>query len=284
MALEIKEVSSNKCFAGFQKVFSHQSASTKCEMKFAVYLPAKAVDNTPCPVIYWLSGLTCNELNFVQKAGAQKIASELGIILVCPDTSPRGCNIAGEDDSWDFGTGAGFYVDATEEAWKINYRMFSYVTVELPEVVNKNFPTNGKQSIMGHSMGGHGALVCALRTPGFYSSVSAFAPICAPTECPWGHKAFSGYLGADKAKWDEYDACKLVSKYSGPPLGILVSQGESDQFLKDGQLQPEKLVEACAKSCMPVILNRDEGYDHSYFYIATFINDHIAHHAKFLFE
>lgn len=280
----VTQVSSNKCFGGYQKVFSHDSDELKCKMNFAVYLPPQADDqNVKLPVIYWLSGLTCTEQNFIQKAGGQKLAAEHGIIIVCPDTSPRGCSIEGEEDSWDFGTGAGFYVDAMEEKWKTNYRMFSYVTKELPSVIVANFPVNPTlQSIMGHSMGGHGALICALKNPGLYKSVSAFAPICNPVNCAWGVKAFTGYLGGDKKTWEEWDATCLVQSYQGPPLQIFVDQGEEDQFLKDGQLLPDNLVAACAKAGMPVVLRKQEGYDHSYFFIATYLQDHFSHHAQFL--
>ncbi|XP_067014423.1 S-formylglutathione hydrolase isoform X2 [Anabrus simplex] len=252
-------------------------------MNFAVYLPPQS-DEGKVPVVYWLSGLTCTEQNFIQKAGAQRYAAEHGVIIVGPDTSPRGCNIPGEDDSWDFGTGAGFYVDATQEPWNKNYRMFSYVTKELPELVKKHFPVLPDcQSIMGHSMGGHGALICALKNPGKYRSVSAFAPICNPTKGAWGKKALGGYLGtSDSDVWNSWDATELVKKYSGPPLEILIDQGKEDQFLKDGQLLPENLVAACQASEMPVILHMREGYDHSYFYVSTFIGEHLQHHMHYL--
>ncbi|XP_074657922.1 S-formylglutathione hydrolase-like [Tubulanus polymorphus] len=278
----VTQVSCNKMFGGFQKVFSHESKELKCKMNFGIYLPPKA-DSEKCPVLYWLSGLTCTEQNFVSKAGAQKYAAEHGLILVAPDTSPRGCNIEGEDDSYDFGSGAGFYVDATAEKWKTNYRMYSYVTEELPALINENFPVAiGKQSIFGHSMGGHGALICALKNPGKYNSVSAFAPICNPTECPWGLKAFAGYLGDNKEAWKEYDASCLVKKYGGLPFDVLVSQGKEDNFLTGGQLLPNNFVAACAEAKAPVILKMEEGYDHSYFFIATFMEEHVSHHARVL--
>uniref|UniRef100_A0A8C4WPF6 S-formylglutathione hydrolase n=1 Tax=Eptatretus burgeri TaxID=7764 RepID=A0A8C4WPF6_EPTBU len=202
--MALTEVSSNKSFGGFQKVFEHTSMQLGCKMKFGIYLPPKA-EQQKCPILYWLSGLTCTEQNFVTKAGAQKLASEFGIIVVAPDTSPRGCAVPGEDENWDLGTGAGFYVDATQEPWSKHYRMYSYITAELPTVLQKSFPVlPDKQSIMGHSMGGHGALVCCLRNPGLYKSVSAFAPICNPVQCPWGHKAFQNYLGADQDAWKIY--------------------------------------------------------------------------------
>ncbi|XP_076435560.1 S-formylglutathione hydrolase-like isoform X2 [Babylonia areolata] len=278
----LQEVSCNKMFMGHQKVFSHKSSELKCTMKFGIYLPASS-EMRSLPVLYWLSGLTCTEQNFVTKAGAQRYACEQDLIIVAPDTSPRGCGIDGEDDSYDFGTGAGFYVDATEEKWKNNYRMYSYITKELPALINANFPTQpDKQSIFGHSMGGHGALVCALKNPGMYRSVSAFAPICNPSQCPWGKKAFTGYLGTDLPAWQAYDATCLLHKYSGPSLELLVDQGKSDNFLEDAQLLPEKLVEACTSTKTPVVMRMQEGYDHSYFFIATFMEDHIKHHAKFL--
>ncbi|XP_043209776.1 S-formylglutathione hydrolase-like [Amphibalanus amphitrite] len=279
--MALTQKSANKIFGGWQKVFSHKSAELKCAMNFGVFLPAQS-ETEKCPVIYWLSGLTCTEQNFVTKAGAQRYAAEKGVILVAPDTSPRECNIEGEDESWDFGTGAGFYVDATEEKWKENYRMYSYVTKELPQLISENFPANGKQSIMGHSMGGHGALICALKNPGMYTSVSAFSPICNPTQCPWGQKAFTGYLGSDRATWQGYDATELVKSYSGPALDILIDQGSEDGFLKDGQLLPDNLVAACAKASMAVDYRLQPGYDHSYYFIATFVGDHIAKHAEAL--
>lgn len=205
-------------------------------------------------------------------------------MIVCPDTSPRGCNIPGEDDSWDFGTGAGFYVDATQEPWSKNYRMYSYVTKELPDLINSNFPSlPDNQSIMGHSMGGHGAMICALKNPGKYRSVSAFAPICNPSQCHWGKKALGGYLGTtDSGVWSNWDATELVKKYNGPPLELFLDQGKEDQFLKDDQLLPQNLVTACKDSQMPVILHLREGYDHSYFFISSFIGDHIEYHMRYL--
>ncbi|XP_025079222.1 LOW QUALITY PROTEIN: S-formylglutathione hydrolase-like [Pomacea canaliculata] len=278
----LQEVSSNKIFGGYQKVYSHESTELKCVMRFAVYLPP-AAETGKVPVLYWLSGLTCTEQNFITKAGVQKYASELGLIIVAPDTSPRGIGIQGEDDSYDFGTGAGFYVDATQDKWKNNYRMYSYVTRELPKLISTNFPTiPDRQSIFGHSMGGHGALILALKNPGMFRSVSAFAPICNPIKCPWGQKAFTGYLGTDTQMWEQYDATSLIAKYSGPSLELFVDQGKEDNFLSDGQLLPDRLMEACTVNKVPIILRMQEGYDHSYYFIATFIEDHVRHHAKFL--
>ena len=276
-------VSSWKCFGGLQKVFQHQSKVLNCQMKFAVYLPPQA-ESGNVPVLYWLSGLTCTQDNFIQKAGGQRYAAEHGIAIVCPDTSPRGCNIEGEEDSWDFGTGAGFYIDATEEKWKKNYNMFSYVTQELPQVIESNFPVDAsRKSISGHSMGGHGALVSFLKNPGLYKSVSAFAPICNPCNCPWGEKAFSGYLGSDRSTWKEWDATELVKTYSGPVKSYVhIDQGKDDQFLTDKQLLPENFVEACRVSNVPVVLRMQEGYDHSYYFISSFIGEHVKHHAEAL--
>ncbi|KAI4464537.1 s-formylglutathione hydrolase [Holotrichia oblita] len=276
---ELTEVSSNKIFGGYQKVFSHNSKLLGCTMNFGVYLPPQAEENK-VPVIYWLSGLTCSEANFIQKAGAQRYASEHGVILVAPDTSPRGLNIPGDSDSWDFGVAAGFYVDATQKPWSNNYKMYSYITKELLEAVNKNFPVaEGKQSIMGHSMGGHGALICALKNPGLFKSVSTFAPISNPIKCPWGQKAFTGYLGPQESgNWADWDATELVKKYNGPPLIILIDQGTSDKFYRERQLLPENLLAACKQSNVPVILKLRDNYDHSYFYIATFIGEHLEYH------
>ncbi|XP_050454666.1 S-formylglutathione hydrolase isoform X1 [Cataglyphis hispanica] len=281
---ELTQVQSNKIFGGWQKVYSHNSVQLGCKMKFAVYLPPQA-EESPVPVIYWLSGLTCTEANFSEKAGAQKYAASYGVLLVIPDTSPRGLNIPGEDASYDFGTGAGFYVDATREPWNKNYRMYSYVTKELPALINKEFPIlPDRQSIMGHSMGGHGALICAFKNPGQYKTVSAFAPISNPILCPWGKKAFSGYLGEpeDNIAWKEWDATELAKIYDGPPLDILIDQGNEDQFLKQGQLLPENLLNAAKDNGIALVLRFQDGYDHSYYFIATFIEDHFKHHIKYL--
>lgn len=278
-------VNSWKCFGGFQKVFQHQSKVLGCQMTFAIYLPPQA-ESGPVPVLYWLSGLTCTQDNFIQKAGAQRYASEYGIAIVCPDTSPRGCSIEGEDDSYDFGSGAGFYVDATEDKWKTNYNMYSYVTAELPKLVESNFPLDAtRRGITGHSMGGHGALTCFLKNPGMYKSLSAFAPICNPSNCPWGTKAFTGYLGSDQSTWKSWDATELVRSFSGPLKSyILIDQGKDDNFLSQKQLLPEAFVEACRSTSTPVVLRMQEGYDHSYYFISSFIGEHIKHHADVLIE
>jgi len=282
MSTTIELESTEKSFGGCQKVYSHYSDELKCNMKFAVYEPPQITSNK-VPVLYWLSGLTCNEQNFITKAGGQSHAAAKGIMIVCPDTSPRGVGIDGEDESWDFGTGAGFYVDATEDKWKTNYRMFSYVTKELPAVIAKNFSVTEAAGITGHSMGGHGALICGLKCPSVFKSVSAFAPICHPSECPWGQKAFNGYLGPDKSTWEQYDATKLVSKYEGTPLEILIDQGTADNFYVQKQLLPEDFQEAsCGNKNVSVTLRMQEGYSHSYYFIASFVKDHFEHHAKYL--
>eukprot|EP01113_Clastostelium_recurvatum_P016042 TRINITY_DN1908_c0_g1_i1.p1 TRINITY_DN1908_c0_g1~~TRINITY_DN1908_c0_g1_i1.p1 ORF type:complete len:311 (+),score=71.91 TRINITY_DN1908_c0_g1_i1:79-933(+) len=282
---DIKELASQKCFGGLLKRFSHVSSAVKVEMKFTVYLPP-AAENGKCPVLWFLSGLECTDENFMGKAGAQKYAAAHGIILVAPDTSPRGAGIEGETESWDFGVGAGFYVDATEPKWAAHYNMYSYVTKELFDIVNTHLPVReGCHSIMGHSMGGHGALICALKNPGKYRSASAFAPICHPCEAPWGKKAFTGYLGQDNhPAWESYDATELAKKYDGAPLPVLVDQGSKDNFLQT-QLMPEAL-KAAASSNPKVDLEvrMQEGYTHSYYFIATFVEDHIAHHAKHLIK
>ncbi|CAL4192366.1 unnamed protein product [Meganyctiphanes norvegica] len=280
--VSFRERSTSRGLAGVAQVSCSYSAELGCSMKFAVFVPPQ-LESGPVPVIYWLSGLTCTEQNFVTKAGAQTHAAKHGFLMVAPDTSPRGLNIPGEDDSWDFGTGAGFYVDATKEPWKENYHMYSYITKELPAVIAANFKVNSEKiGIMGHSMGGHGALICALKNPGLYKSVSAFAPICNPMECPWGEKAFGGYLGHIKHHWKDYDACSLIKNYSGPPLEILIDQGTEDDFLHKGQLLPENLEKAVHGSNMALTLRMQDGYDHSYYFISSFMGDHFDHHAKYL--
>jgi len=247
-------------------------------MRFGVFLPPQA-EAGAVPVLYWLSGLTCTEENFIIKAGAQRVAAELGVALVVPDTSPRGLKIPGEGESYDFGLGAGFYVDATQAPWSRGYRMYSYVAKELPPLIEASFSVDAKRTgIFGHSMGGHGALTVALKNPGYYRSVSAFAPISSPMRCPWGEKALSGYLGPERAAWREYDSTALIEErgWSGPPL--FVDQGAADQFL-ESQLKPDLLEHACARAGVPLELRLQAGYDHSYFFIATFIEDHLRRHA-----
>ncbi len=278
--MTLKVISEHRCFGGVQGYYSHPSAEIGLDMRFAVYQPPQAQTGR-VPVLVYLAGLTCTEETFAIKAGAQRVAAELGLMLVCPDTSPRGANIAGESDAWDFGVGAGFYVDATAAPWSTHYRMYSHVTRELPTIIAHNFPADiDRQGIFGHSMGGHGALVCALRNPDIYRSVSAFAPICAPTQCPWGRKAFGGYLGDDSQPWSRYDATVLVRErpFSGR---ILVDQGLADKFLVE-QLHPEAFEAACAESGQSLTLRRHGGYDHGYFFIATFVEDHLRHNAQTL--
>ncbi|GBP21424.1 S-formylglutathione hydrolase [Eumeta japonica] len=253
-------------------------------MNFSIYIPPQATGDVKLPAIFYLSGLTCTEQNFITKSGFQRYAAEHGIIVVGPDTSPRGVKITGDDESWDFGVSAGFYLDASKEPWSKNYRMGSYLNNELYNLVQQAFNNidANRIGIMGHSMGGHGALVSTLRNPGLYKSVSAFAPICNPSACPWGVKAFTGYLGEDKNKWVEWDATELVKSYNGPPLTLLIDQGAADTFYKDKQLLPENLVKACRAAEVPVILHLRDGYDHSYYYISTFIGEHFDFHAKIL--
>lgn len=273
-----RTLSQNRCFDGLQGVHAHEAQETRCTMRFGLYLPPQASAGR-VPVLYWLSGLTCTEENFIVKAGAQRVASELGLALVVPDTSPRGLGIPGEADSYDFGLGAGFYVDATEAPWSSGYRMASYVTRELPAYVEARFPVDpDRTGIFGHSMGGHGALTIALRNPGRYKSVSAFAPIASPMRCPWGEKALNGYLGADPSRWRDYDATALIEDrgWTGPP--ILVDQGTADPFL-ESQLKPHLLQDACEAAGVSLDLRLRDGYDHSYFFIATFIEDHLRFHA-----
>ncbi len=276
----LEEVARARMFGGWLRTCDHQSEACASKMRFAIYLPPQA-ESGPVPVVYWLSGLTCTEENFMVKAGAQRYAAELGVAVVGPDTSPRGLGLAGEDDDWDFGTGAGFYVNATEEPWAGHYNMYDYVAHELPAVIEANFPVDpGRKSICGHSMGGHGALTIALKNPGSYASVSAFAPICAPTQCPWGEKAFSGYLGPERTAWEAHDTTCLV-RQGGNSIPLFVDQGEDDSFLEE-QLKPELLQRACDEADHPLTLRLQEGYDHSYFFIASFIGEHLRYHADAL--
>jgi S-formylglutathione hydrolase len=274
-------VSQNLCFGGVQGVYTHAAEETRCRMRFGVFMPPQARSGR-VPVLYWLSGLTCTEENFIVKAGAQRVAADLGMAIVVPDTSPRGLAIPGEADAYDFGLGAGFYVDATEPPWSAGYRMYSYVTNELPAYVAGHFAIDpDRAGIFGHSMGGHGALTIALKNPDRYRSVSAFAPIASPMHCPWGEKALTGYLGADRARWRDYDATALIADRGWRGAPLLVDQGTSDPFL-ERQLQPQLLREACAAAGVPLDLRLRDGYDHSYFFIATFIEDHLRFHARTL--
>ena len=266
------------CFGGTQQVWSHAADTLQCDMRFAVYLPPAAL-HEPRPVLYFLSGLTCTEQNFITKAGAQRYAAEHGLIIVAPDTSPRGEGVA-DDDGWDLGTGAGFYLNATQTPWSAHYRMYDYVTQELPAVIAQQFNVQSKAGVCGHSMGGHGALVLGLRNPQKYQSISAISPIVAPTKVPWGQKAFRSYLGDDRAEWQSWDACELVRSRQGR-TPLLVDQGTADTFL-DEQLRPSLLQDACVAADHPLELRMHEGYDHSYYFIATVVGDHIAHHARAL--
>ncbi|WP_305857373.1 S-formylglutathione hydrolase [Balneatrix alpica] len=279
MSEQLQLLQSFKVQGGWLKRYRHFSSSLNCEMVFAIYLPPQAETET-LPVLYWLSGLTCTDENFMQKAGAQRIAAELGVVLVCPDTSPRGTDLPGEHDSYDFGSGAGFYLNATQAPWGRHYHMYDYVVTELPALVERHFPVTDKRAISGHSMGGHGALVCALRNPGRYASVSAFAPICQPSQCDWGRKAFSGYLGEDEQSWAAYDACALVQQ-GGSKQPLLVDQGEADEFLAS-QLRPQALRQACEEADHSLLLRLHPGYDHSYYFISSFIADHLRYHAYHL--
>ncbi|MCJ8169718.1 S-formylglutathione hydrolase [Pseudomonas sp. A3.4] len=276
MSLEI--VSSNQSFAGWNKRYRHRSTTLHCEMTFGIYLPPQAAQGARLPVLYWLSGLTCSDENFMHKAGAQRLAAELGLIIVAPDTSPRGADVPGDPDgAWDFGHGAGFYLNASQAPWAQHYRMHDYVVHELPALIEAHFPASAKRGISGHSMGGHGALVCALRNPGRYQSLSAFAPISHPSQCPWGEKAFSRYLGADRAAWQAWDACALLAE-AQEKLPMLVDQGDCDDFLAR-QLMPAALQAAADAAGHPLTLRMQPGYDHSYYFIASFIDDHLRHHA-----
>jgi S-formylglutathione hydrolase len=270
--------SEHACFGGTMGFYSHASDATKTEMRFAVFMPPKSL-REPVPVLYFLAGLTCTEETFMMKAGAQRLAAELGLALVACDTSPRGLGLPGEDDDWDFGSGAGFYLDATAQPWARNYRMGAYVNEELPALIEKNFAVcAGARGIAGHSMGGHGALVSALRNPGLWQSVSALAPISNPVAAPWGEKAFGNYLGPDRKAWEAWDASLLMraKPFAGP---ILVDQGTADQFLAR-ELHPEALEQAAAISGQQLTLRRHEGYDHSYWFIQTVIADHLKWHAE----
>ncbi|THU66006.1 hypothetical protein C4D60_Mb05t09660 [Musa balbisiana] len=276
------EISTSKMFGGYNRRYRHFSPTLGCSMTFTVYFPPPSSPSQKFPILYWLSGLTCTDENFIMKSGAQRAASGEGIALVAPDTSPRGLNIEGEADSWDFGVGAGFYLNAKEEKWK-NWRMYDYVVKELPKVLSENFEQldTSRASISGHSMGGHGALTIYLKNLEKYKAVSAFAPVTNPTNCPWGQKAFSNYLGSDKSDWQEYDATLLIEKCSKISTPILIDQGEDDKFLHD-QLLPHNFEDACKGANAPLVLRMQPGYDHSYYFISTFIDDHIHHHAKAL--
>jgi S-formylglutathione hydrolase len=276
--MSLERRSEQVCFGGRMAFYAHRSDATKSDMRFAIYLPPQT-ERGKVPALYYLAGLTCTEETFMIKAGAQRLAAEYGLALVACDTSPRGLNLPGDSDSWDFGVGAGFYIDATAAPWSTNYRMASYINDELPGLVEQNFPVSReRRGIFGHSMGGHGALVSALRNPSRWQSVSAFAPISNPVAVPWGKKAFGNYLGADTSKWADWDAAILMRRRAYPGH-ILVDQGQADQFLAE-QLQPQALEAAAAQSGQALKVRRHEGYDHSYWFIQSFMADHLAHHAK----
>jgi S-formylglutathione hydrolase len=278
--MTLERIEHRACFGGWQDVYEHASRALGCTMRFGVYLPPQAAaPGARLPVLYWLSGLTCTEQNFITKAGAQRYAAEHGVVVVAPDTSPRGEHVP-DADGYDLGKGAGFYLNASQAPWATHYRMHDYVVDELPALVEGQFPVDDRRAISGHSMGGHGALVLALRNPRRYRSVSAFAPIVAPSHVPWGEKAFTAYLGEDRAAWREWDACALLAGAS-ERLPLLVDQGEGDEFL-DTQLRPDLLRAACAEAGHPLTLRLQPGYDHSYYFMASFIGGHLAHHARAL--
>ncbi|PKO37824.1 MAG: S-formylglutathione hydrolase [Betaproteobacteria bacterium HGW-Betaproteobacteria-6] len=276
--MTLENLSCQKSAGGWYKRYRHRSATLGCDMVFSIYLPPQIECGEKLPVLYWLSGLSCTDENFMQKAGAHRVAAELGMVIVAPDTSPRGDDVPGDPDGgWDFGHGAGFYLNATQAPWAQHYRMHDYVVHELPALIEASFQVSDKRGISGHSMGGHGALVCALRNPGRYQSLSAFAPICNPMMVPWGEKAFSRYLGEDRSQWREWDASQLIAT-AAEKLPILIDQGDRDQFLTV-QLKPEVLQVAALSAGHPLELRMQHGYDHSYYFIASFIDDHLRHHA-----
>jgi S-formylglutathione hydrolase len=271
----------HRCFEGWQEMYTHPSSTCDASMRFAIYLPPQA-EQSKVPALYWLSGLTCSHKNFVEKAGAQRLAAELGLALVAPDTSPRDLGLPGEDDAYDFGSAAAYYVNATQPPWSQHYNTYDYVVKELPALIEANFPVDGgRKAISGHSVGGHGALVVGLKNPGTYRGISAFSPMVSATRCPWGRKAFQAYLGDDEAAWRAWDATYLVAEATGRAPALLVEQGEEDQFL-DEQLKPHLLEEACEAAGHPLTLNRRPGYDHSYYFIASFIDEHLLYHARAL--
>ena len=277
----LENISTAKVAGGWHKQYSHTSSSTHCSMRFAVFLPPGASEKNKVPVLYWLSGLTCTDENFMQKAGAFKKAAELGIAIVAPDTSPRGESVPNED-SYDFAQGAGFYVNATQAPYNTHFNMYDYVVKELPALIEQHFPVTTKKAISGHSMGGHGALMIALKNPKAYTSATAFSPIVNPLDCPWGVKAFTGYLGTDKAQWAEYDSCELMQQAKQVDyLPMLVSQGDTDNFLEE-QLKPQNLVTVATQKGYPLTLEMQAGYDHSYYFISSFIDQHLLFHHQFL--
>ena len=279
--MNLECLATNRVFDGWHKQYTHTSEVLTCNMRFAIYLPPQAVGSVKVPVMYWLSGLTCTDENFMQKAGALRVAAQMGIAIVAPDTSPRGDEVPDDPvKSYDLGLGAGFYVNATQEPWDKNYQMYDYIVNELPELIETHFPVNNQRVVSGHSMGGHGALVIALRNPEIYSSVTAFSPICNPTQSPWGEKAFGAYLGDDRDGWLQYDACELIAA-SEKKLPMLIEQGTEDSFLEE-QLRPQTLVAAAQRNNYPLEFHMAEGYDHSYYFIANFIEKHMLFHGRYL--
>ncbi|MCL1143838.1 S-formylglutathione hydrolase [Shewanella gaetbuli] len=280
--MTLENISNTKVFGGWLKQFNHQSTSTQCKMRFAVYLPPQA-EVHKVPVLYWLSGLTCTDENVMQKSGIQRVAAELGIAIVAPDTSPRGDNVADDEHgAYDFGIGAGFYLNATQAPFDNHYKMYDYVVDELPALIEANFPVTSQKSISGHSMGGHGAITIGLKNPQAYQSISAFSPICNPMNCPWGQKAFVGYLGDNQQDWLEYDSSELMKVTQGN-TPMLVDQGSEDNFLAE-QLKPQSLIDAAQSRQYPLTLRMQQGYDHSYFFISSFIEEHLKFHAKYLIK
>tara|TARA_R110002167_G_scaffold59249_32_gene167736 strand:- start:8453 stop:9298 length:846 start_codon:yes stop_codon:yes gene_type:complete len=277
--MTIENISSNKVFGGWHKQYRHRSSTLNCDMRFAIFLPPQINTGVKVPAFYWLSGLTCTDENFMQKSGAQRIAAELGIALIAPDTSPRGEDVA-DDDSYDLGKGAGFYLNASQAPWNRHFHMYDYIVKELPELIEQHFPISTQRAISGHSMGGHGALTIALKNPKRYTSVSALSPISNPINCPWGQKAFNAYLGNDKDTWKAYDSCELMGTAT-ELLPTLIDQGNDDQFLNE-QLKPHLLAAAAKKRAYPLQLNYHDGYDHSYYFIASFIESHLHFHAQHL--
>ncbi|MCP1440382.1 S-formylglutathione hydrolase [Erwinia persicina] len=278
MVSTLELLEEHRMFGGWQQRYRHQSATLNCSMTFSIFLPGPKGDTAP-PVLWFLAGLTCSDENFSTKAGAQRAAAELGLVLVMPDTSPRG-EVVPNDEAYDLGQGAGFYLNATQAPWDAHFRMYDYLTEELPALIAGNFNVSDKQAIMGHSMGGHGALMLALRNPQRYVSASAFAPIVNPTQVPWGEKAFTAYLGEDRALWEAWDSCLLMQQATHP-LPMLLDQGDSDQFLAD-QLRPERLEAVASEKNYPLTVRIQPGYDHSYYFIASFVEDHLRFHARYL--
>ena len=278
--MSLTQISANRVFGGWHKQYTHHSTSVKGEMRFAVFLPPQASEENKVPALYWLSGLTCSDENFMQKAGAFNAAAELGIAIIAPDTSPRGEQVA-DDQGYDLGQGAGFYLNATQAPWNEHFHMESYVSQELPQLIEDNFPISAIKSISGHSMGGHGAITLGLKNHAAYRSISAFSPICNPSDCPWGIKAFSAYLGDDQRQWSQYDASKLIA-IAETKLPLRIDQGLADNFLSE-QLKPESLLVAAKANNYPVSYYEHDDYDHSYYFISSFIEQHLAFHAKYLF-